>query len=295
MCFHSLHDIGSIIYQARTHKCQTSLSIATMSALDWRQRLLMGHKDANDHYVALGMLYEARQAGQLLGIQLGEGNFKGDGKGKGVLETRASTRQTALNWGLNWRQRLLMGHKDANDHYVALGMLYEARQAGQLLGIQLGEGNFKGDGKGKGVLETRARTNGNLGDAIFGSSEDQPELPGIQDGSVRNVSKYKAEWLKAKQKEITKKAQYLKARAWARANAMPTRAKAKAKAPGWENIPGSRSKRRWKLCGMCPNCQAARQEHDYSQDGQLWDYMYENKEEQEEEEEEEEAEPVPDL
>ena len=45
---------------------------------------------------------------------------------------------------------------------------------------------------------------------------------------------------------------------------------------------------------MCPNCQAARQEHDYSQDGQLWDYMYENKEEQEEEEEEE-AEPVPDL
>ena len=111
MCFHSLHDIGSIIYQARTHKCQTSLSIATMSALDWRQRLLMGHQDANDHYVALGMLYEARQAGQLLGIQLGEGNFKGDGKGKGVLETRA-------------------------------------------------------------------RTNGNIGDAIFGSSEDQPEVEG---------------------------------------------------------------------------------------------------------------------
>ena len=284
MCFHSLHDIGSIIYQARRHKCQT-ISLATMSALDWRQRFLMGHQDANDHYVALGVLYEAGQASHLLSIQLGEGNFKEDDKGKGVPETTAilthATRQTALNWGMNWRQRLIMGHSDANDHYVSLGMLSE------------GYTNFKG--KGKGVLETGERFVNCSGGAIFGSSEDQPELPGIQDGSVRNVSKYKAEWLKAKQKEITKKAQYLKARAWARANAMPTRAKAKAKAHLCTTA--SSSKRRWKLCGMCPNCQAARQEHDYSQDGQLWDNMYEYKEEQEEEEEEEEeeAEPVPDL
>ena len=290
MCFHSLHDIGSIIYQARTHKCQT-ISLATMSALDWRQRFLMGHQDANDHYVALGVLYEAGQASHLLSIQLGEGNFKEDDKGKGVPETTAilthATRQTALNWGMNWRQRLIMGHSDANDHYVSLGMLSE------------GYTNFKGKGKGKGEgytnFKARERFVNCAGDRLLGSSEDQPELPGIQDGSVRNVRKYKAEWLKAKQKVITKKAQYLKARALARANAMPTSAKAKAKAPAWENIPGSRSKRRWKLCGMCPNCQAARQEHD--QDGQLWDNLYEYKEEQEEEEEEEgeEAEPNPDL
>ena len=32
-----------------------------MSALDWRQRLAMGHQDAIDHYVARGILFERAQ------------------------------------------------------------------------------------------------------------------------------------------------------------------------------------------------------------------------------------------
>ena len=62
MCLHSLHDIGSSIYQATAHRCRRlvipSRSLATMAALDWRQGLAMGHQDAIDHYVALGILFE---------------------------------------------------------------------------------------------------------------------------------------------------------------------------------------------------------------------------------------------
>ena len=84
-----------------------------MAALDWRQRLAMGHQDAIDHYVALGILFEqanlaaaAQEEAHLerifawiLSEDEPEAKGKGKGKTKGngkVYEAKARARAKAM-------------------------------------------------------------------------------------------------------------------------------------------------------------------------------------------------------
>ena len=82
-----------------------------MAALDWRQGLAMGHQDAIDHYVALGILFEqanlaaaAQEEADLERIfawilSEDEPEVKGKGKGKGngkVYEAKARARAKAM-------------------------------------------------------------------------------------------------------------------------------------------------------------------------------------------------------